>query len=74
MQNLRYYCKQKIEALGDKQCNFGCIYQVRFENIIVQGANKISYDSLSNLKSYWNERISYQRTVTLIFLQHEGNI
>ena len=42
MQNLRYYCRQRIEALADKQ--------VRFEDIIVQGANKISYDSLSNLE------------------------
>ena len=66
IQNLRYYCRQRIEALADKQ--------VRFEDIIVQGANKISYDSLSNLKSYWNERISYQRTNAHIFLQHEGNI
>ena len=74
MQNLRYYCKQKIEALGGKQCNFGCIYQVRFENIIVQGANKISYDSLSNLKSYKNERILCQRTMIHIFLQHEGDV
>ena len=74
MQNLTYHCRQRIEALADNQCKFGCIYQVRFEHVIVQGANKISYDSLSNLKSYWNERISYQRTVTLIFLQHEGNI
>ena len=31
---------------------FFCIYQVRFEHIINQGANKILYDSLSNLKSY----------------------
>ena len=50
IQNLRYYCKQRIEALADKQCKFSCIYRVRFEHIIVQGANKISYDSLSNLK------------------------
>ena len=52
MQNLRYYCRQRIEALTDKQCKFGCIYQVRFEHIIVQGANKISYDLFSKLKSY----------------------
>ena len=26
MQNLRYYCKERIEALADKQCKFGCIY------------------------------------------------
>ena len=74
MQNLRYYCKQRIETLADKQCKFGCIYRVRFEHIIVQGANKISYDSLSNLKSYWNERILYQRTIMHIFLQHERNV
>ena len=48
VQNLRYHCRQRIEALADKQCKFGCIYGVRFEHIIVQGANKISYDSLSN--------------------------
>ena len=73
VQNLRYHCRQRIEALADKQCKFGCIYWVRFEHIIVQGANKISYDSLSNLKSYWNERILYQRNIH-IFLQHEGNV
>ena len=48
MQNLRYYCRQRIEALADKQWKFGCIYRVKFEHIIVQNANKISYDSLSN--------------------------
>ena len=52
MQNLRYYCRQRIEALEDKQCKFGCIYRVRFEQIIVQEASKISYDLLSNSKSY----------------------
>ena len=72
MQNLRYYCRQRIEVLADKQCKFGCIYRVRFEHIIVQGANKISYDSISKLKRYWNERISYQRTIIHIFLQHQG--
>ena len=71
-QNVRY-CRQRIEALGDKQCKFGCLYQIRFEDIIVQSANKISYDSLSNLKSYWNERISCQRNIN-IFLQHEANV
>ena len=49
MQNLRCYCRQRIEALADKLCKFACIYQVRFEHI-VQSANKISYDPLSNLK------------------------
>ena len=52
MQNLRYYCRQRIEALTDKQCKFGSIFQVRFEHIIVQREKKISYDSFSNLKSY----------------------
>ena len=47
-QNLRY-CRQRIETLAaDKQCKFGRIYRVRFEHIIVQSANKVSYDSLSN--------------------------
>ena len=50
MQNVRSYCRQWIEALALKQCKFGCIYQVSFEHIIVQSENKISYDSLSNLK------------------------
>ena len=53
MQNLTYHCRQRIEALADNQCKFGCIFkliQVRFEHVIVQGANKISYDSLLNLK------------------------
>ena len=65
MQNLRYYCRQRIQALADKQCKFGFMYQVRFEYITVQSANKTSYDSLSNLKSYWNERMSCQRTIML---------
>ena len=51
MQNLRYYQRQKIETLADKQGKFGCIYRVRFEHIIVQSANKISFDSLPNLKN-----------------------
>ena len=46
MQNLTYYCRQRIEALADKQCKFGCIYRVSFEHIVVQTAIKISYDSL----------------------------
>ena len=50
MQNLRYYCRQRIEAYVDKQCKFGCIYQVSFGHIIVQSASKIFHDSLSNLK------------------------
>ena len=74
MQNLRYYCRQRIEALAYKQYKFGCIYQVRFEKIIVQGANKISYDLLSNFKRCWNEIILYQRTIIHISLQHEGNV
>ena len=51
-QNLRYYWRQKSVALVDKQCKFSCIYWVRFERTIVKSANKNSYDSLSNLKSY----------------------
>ena len=57
--NRRYYRGQRIEAsdrlqlkIADNQCNFCYIFQFRFAHIIVQGANKISYDSLSNLKSY----------------------
>ena len=73
MQNLRHYW-QRIEGLADKQSQFGCIYRVRFEDIMVQGGNKISYNLLPNLKSYWNERISYQRTIKHIFLQHEGDV
>ena len=42
MQNLVW--KQRTEA-KDKQCKFGCIYLVRFEHIIVQDANKISFTS-----------------------------
>ena len=76
MQNLRYYLKyywQRIQVLADKQWKFGCIYWVSFEDI-VQCANKISYDSLPDLKSCWNERMSYQRTIIHIFLQHEGDV
>ena len=36
MQNLRYYCGQRTEALADKQFKFSCIYRVRF----VQGEIK----------------------------------
>ena len=50
------------------------IYPVRFEHIIVQSSNKIPYDSLSNVKSYWNEIISRQRTITYILLQHEESV
>ena len=59
MQNIRCYCRQRIEALAEKQCKFGCMYRVRFEHIIVHGANKISYDRLSNLKKLlkWNNFI-----------------
>ena len=39
MQNLKLYCRQRIEALADKQWKFGCIYRVRFEHIIVHGEN-----------------------------------
>ena len=55
IQNLRYYFRQRIEALVEKQCKFGFIYRVRFEHIIiqfVQSANTISYDSLPTFKSY----------------------
>ena len=52
MQNLRYYCRQRIEAFAGKQCKFGCICRVKFEHFIVQFENKISDDSLSNLKIY----------------------
>ena len=48
MQNLRYYCRQRIEALADKQCKFGCICRVRFKHIIVQSEYKIS--KLKNVK------------------------
>ena len=39
MQNLKFYCRQNIETLADKQCKFGCIYRLRSENIIVHGEN-----------------------------------
>ena len=73
-QSLRYYWRQRIKALADNQCKCDCIYRVRFEHVIVQSENKISYDSLSDLKSYWNERISCQKTIIHIFLQYEGNV
>ena len=40
MQNLKYYCRQRIEALAEQQCKRDGIYWVRFEHIIVQGINK----------------------------------
>ena len=49
MQNLMYYCRQRIEAFADKQCKCGCLYRVRFEHI--HSANKVPYESLSNLKN-----------------------
>ena len=45
MQNLIYYCRQRIEALTICNANLA-VYRVRFEHAIVQSANKISYDSL----------------------------
>ena len=50
-QNLRHYCKQRVEALADKQCRLGYISS-QGKHGIDQGANKIPYDSLSNLKIY----------------------
>ena len=71
MSNLRH-CRRRNEAMADKYCKFGFIYQVRFEHV-VQGAKKISYDSLSALKIFCNEIILHQRTIIHIFLQYEGN-
>ena len=48
MQNLIYYCRQGVNALAVSNANL-VVYPVRFENIIVPSANKIPYDSLSNL-------------------------
>ena len=56
MQNLRYYCRERIEAFADKQCKFGCIYRVKFEHFIVHFANKASDDSLSNLKVFTSKK------------------
>ena len=50
------------------------VYPVSFEHIIDQSANKIPYDSLSNLETYLNERISCERTIIYIFVQNEGNV
>ena len=50
MQNLRSL-RQRIEALADKQCKLA-VYPHIIEHIIDQSANKIPYDSLSNLESY----------------------
>ena len=49
MQNLRS-CRQIIEALEDKQCNFSCIPSYVW-TFIDQSANKIPHDLLSNLKT-----------------------
>ena len=50
IQNLRS-CRQKIETWQIINANV-TVYPVSFEHIIDQSANKIPYDSLSNLKSY----------------------
>ena len=50
MQNLDFYCRQRTGTLAKKQWQFGYLYQVRFEHLFVQGADKVSHDSLSNLK------------------------
>ena len=39
MSNLRH-CRRRNEAMADKYCKFGFIYQVRFEHVVVQGAKK----------------------------------
>ena len=44
------------------------------EDIIIQSANKTSYDSFSDLQSYLNEKISCKRTIVHISLQREGNV
>ena len=66
-QNLRYYWRQRIVALVDKQCKFSCIDWVRFEHAVVPSANKISYDSLLNLKKYWDERIHVKEPLCIFF-------
>ena len=71
MQNLRYYCRYRNKVLTDKPCKFACAL---IKHIIVQSANKTSYNWLSNLKSYWNKRVSCQRTIIHVFLQHEENV
>ena len=72
MQNLKYYCRQlKLWQISSAILT---VYQVTFEHIIVHSANKASFDSLSNLRSYWNERISCQRTIIHISLWNEENV
>ena len=63
MQNLRHYCRLRIESLACKQCKFGCIPSLAWTYHWSE-SSKFPYDSLSNLKSFQNERISYQRTTT----------
>ena len=71
-QNLRCYCRQRIEALADKLCKFGSIYQVRFEHIIVQSANKISYDPLSNLKVTEMKEVHVREPLYIFFYNMKG--
>ena len=66
-QNPRCYCRHRIEALADKLCKFGYIYGVRFEHIIVQSANKISYDPLSNLKVTEMKEVHVRKQLYIFF-------
>ena len=72
MENLRYYCRQRIM----KPCQISngnlAVHRLMF-HIITQNANKI-YDSLSNLEIHWYEAILCQKTITQIFLQHKGKV
>ena len=62
MQNLHNIVDRKLKPWQRSNANLA-VYRVMFEHIIVQSKNKIPYDSLSNLKSYWNEKTSCQRTI-----------
>ena len=62
MQNLHNIVDKKLKPWQRSNANLA-VYPVMFEHIIVQSKNEIPYDSLSNLKSYWNEKVSCQGTI-----------
>ena len=51
MQNLYIIVDKELKPWQISNVNLA-VYPIRYEHITVQNANKVPYDSLSNLKSY----------------------
>ena len=73
MQNLRYYCRWELKPWQTSNEKLAVNTELGL-NILLFKVQIKPHDSLSNLKTYWNERVSYQRTIIHIFPQYEGNV